>query len=51
MKEELRMIEKNQTWELVDMSKHKKTYWCKMGLQNKTECRWHHQQTQSRIGS
>jgi hypothetical protein len=24
MKEELRMIEKNQTWELVDMSKHKK---------------------------
>ena len=24
MKEELRMIEKNQTWELVDMPKHKK---------------------------
>jgi hypothetical protein len=28
-----------------------KTYWCKMSLQNKTECKWHHQQTQSHNGS
>jgi hypothetical protein len=28
-----------------------KTCWCKIGLQNKTECKWHHQQTQSHNGS
>ena len=32
MKDEIWMIEKNQTWELVDMPKHKNTYWGKMGL-------------------
>lgn len=35
MKEELKMIEKNQTWELVDRPKHKKTIGVKLFYKTK----------------
>ena len=44
MDEEIETIEKNNTWDLVDFLKEKKSHCCKMGLQDKVEWErrnWH----------
>lgn len=50
MNEEINAIEKNGTWELTVLPLHKSSIWCKMGVQNKGQSRWFHQQIQSNIG-
>ena len=47
MEEELSMIQKNNTWILVDRPEGK-SYWSEVDIQNEAECRQLHQQTQGR---
>ena len=44
--DELSSIEKNNTWVLIDCPKGFKLYRIEVGVQDKKECRWKHQQVQ-----
>ena len=49
MQEELRMIEKNDTWVLMDKPLHKKAIGVKWVYRKKTKCRWFYKQIQNQI--
>lgn len=39
MEEEIKMIEKSETWKIVDCPKDR-NHWRQMGAQDKTNCKW-----------
>ncbi|KAL0323576.1 UNVERIFIED_CONTAM: Retrovirus-related Pol polyprotein from transposon RE2 [Sesamum angustifolium] len=47
MEEEIKMIEKNNTWELARQAKRQRRNWSKMDLQDEAECRWINTEAQS----
>jgi hypothetical protein len=51
MKEELTMIEKNETWILIDRPIHKKVIGVKWIFKTKIKCKWKYQQIQSKACS
>ncbi|KAK4395809.1 Retrovirus-related Pol polyprotein from transposon RE1 [Sesamum angolense] len=49
MNEEMKSLQKNSTWEIVDLPERKKTCWMSVGLHHQIQSRWNYERYKARL--